>query len=50
MLFNVSLWTLLDRRHPYNNQQFAFVSVNGFEITNQTVLECPVFKLQSVNR
>ncbi|CAB4402039.1 unnamed protein product [Rhizophagus irregularis] len=36
--------------HQYNNQQFAFVSVDGFEITNRTVLECPVFKLRSTNR
>ncbi|CAB4435777.1 unnamed protein product [Rhizophagus irregularis] len=35
--------------HQYNNHQFAFVSVVGFKITNQTVLGCPVFKLRSTN-
>lgn len=32
--------------HERNNQRFAFIIINRFEITNQTKLECPVYRLQ----
>lgn len=32
--------------HEKNNQRFAFIIIDRFEITNQTKLECPVYKLQ----
>ncbi|GBB94732.1 hypothetical protein RclHR1_24000001 [Rhizophagus clarus] len=38
------IWSIFS--YQYNNQQFAFVSVDGFEITNRTVLGCPMFKLR----
>jgi hypothetical protein len=32
--------------HERNNQRFAFIIINRFEITNQTKLGCPVYRLQ----
>jgi hypothetical protein len=34
--------------HERDNQRFAFVIINRFEITNQTKLECPVYRLQDI--
>jgi hypothetical protein len=36
--------------HRNNNQRFAFVVVDQFEITKLTVFECPVYSLQKANR
>jgi hypothetical protein len=32
--------------HERNNQRFAFIVIDRLEITNQTKLECPVYRLQ----
>ncbi len=32
--------------HQRNDQRFAFIVINRFEITTQTKLGCPVYKLQ----
>src|ERR1043166_5562526 len=32
--------------HERDNQRFAFIVIDRFEITNQTRLECPVYRLQ----
>ena len=32
--------------HERNNLRFAFIVLNRFEITNQTKLKCPVYRLQ----
>src|SRR5581483_2322113 len=36
--------------HQRNDQRFAFIIVDWFETTNQTKLECPVYKLQRTTR
>ena len=35
--------------HQRNDQHFAFIIINRFEITNQMKLECPVYKLQDTS-
>lgn len=32
--------------HQRNDQSFAFIIITRFELTNQTKLECPVYRLQ----
>jgi hypothetical protein len=32
--------------HQRNNQRYAFIIVDWFEITNQMRLECPIYKLR----
>ncbi|KAF0514529.1 hypothetical protein F8M41_017575 [Gigaspora margarita] len=36
--------------HRKNNQRFAFIIVDQFEITNQTKLECSIYKLRIENK
>lgn len=36
--------------HRWNNQHFAFIIIDRFEITNQTRLECPVYRLGNTRR
>lgn len=34
--------------HERNDQHFAFIVIDRFEITNQVRLECPVYKLRNI--
>ncbi|EXX55552.1 hypothetical protein GLOIN_2v1886076 [Rhizophagus irregularis DAOM 181602=DAOM 197198] len=36
--------------HKRNNQRFAFIVIDKFEITNQKKLECPVYRLRDTQR
>lgn len=36
--------------HEKNNQHFAFIVINRFEITNLTKLGCPVYRLQDTRQ